>query len=87
MPRKSATASGSPPRSSPLSIGRNESCGGSRGGNNGNGSRERDENGRFVSDDDRGGRGGRSGGNNQGGWFGDSRGHSEAARRGWESRH
>jgi hypothetical protein len=34
-------------------------------------------------DDDRGGRG-RSGGRSQGGWFGDSEGHSEAARRGWE---
>lgn len=33
---------------------------------------------RRDDDDDRGG---------QGGWFGDSRGHSEAARKGWESRH
>lgn len=79
--------------------------------------RERDEQGRFVSDDDddrrrsysrsrsddddyRSSRSGRSssrsrdddygssrsGGRSQGGWFGDSEGHSEAARRGWESR-
>lgn len=44
-----------------------------------------------YDDDDRGGRSGssrgggtRSGG--RGGWFGDSEGHSEASRRGWESR-
>ena len=53
--------------------------------------RERDEYGRFMSeDDDRGGRGGRSsgggGGRGQGGWFGDSEGHSDAARKGWEDR-
>ena len=57
--------------------------------------RERDERGRFASEDDddrryrsRGrdddDRGARDRG--QGGWFGDSRGHSEAARRGWEER-
>ncbi len=46
---------------------------------------------RGYDDDDRGGRSGssrggstRSGG--RGGWFGDSEGHSEALRRGWESR-
>jgi hypothetical protein len=43
--------------------------------------RDRDERGRFSDDDDRGGRG-----RGQGGWFGDSRGHAEAARRGWEDR-
>lgn len=43
--------------------------------------RDRDERGRFSSDDDRGGRG-----RGQGGWFGDSRGHAEAARRGWDER-
>ena len=61
---------------------------GGRGGGRG-GSRERDEQGRFMSDDDddRGGRGGRSGGGRgQGGWFGDPRGHSEASRRGWRDR-
>jgi hemerythrin superfamily protein len=61
----------------------------------------RDERGRFTDDDDRGGRsrggrdeddrGYRSRGRDdnhrgQGGWFGDSRGHSEASRRGWEDR-
>lgn len=64
-------------------------------------SRQRDEDGRFMSNDDRGGNnGGRqsrrdedddnnrrsSGGRSQGGWFGDSEGHSEAARRGWANR-
>ncbi|HWE46681.1 MAG TPA: hemerythrin domain-containing protein [Caulobacteraceae bacterium] len=58
-----------------------------RGGRGGG--RGRDEEGRFTSgrgggrdyDDDRGGsRGG------HGGWFGDSQGHSEASRRGWEDR-
>jgi len=54
--------------------------------------RDRDEYGRFVSDDDRGARsrgrdddddrGGR--GRGHGGWFGDSEGHARAARRGWE---
>lgn len=52
--------------------------GGNRGGNRG-----RDD------DDDRGrsnyGRGG-GGGRGQGGWFGDSEGHSEAAREGWRHR-
>lgn len=67
--------------------------------------RERDDRGRFVSDDDRGGgsrsrgrydddddRGYRSRGRDdddgrgRGGWLGDSRGHAEAARRGWEDR-
>jgi hemerythrin superfamily protein len=46
--------------------------------------RSRDDDRRYSSrsrdDDDRRDRG-------QGGWFGDSRGHSEAARRGWEDRH
>jgi len=60
--------------------------------------RDRDDRGRFTSDDDdrryrsrgrdddddRGARG--RGGRSQGGWFGDSEGHSEAARRGWEDR-
>lgn len=49
--------------------------GGSNRGGGGGSSRGRD------GDDDRGGRG-----NGQGGWFGDSQGHSEAARRGWENR-
>lgn len=64
-------------------------------------SRERDENGRFVSDDDRRGgsyarrrdddrdddRGGNGNGNGNGrGWSGDPRGHAEASRRGWETR-
>lgn len=56
--------------------------------------RERDERGRFMSDDDddrRGARAGSYGGGGgsrggHGGWSGDPRGHSEAARRGWESR-
>lgn len=59
--------------------------------------RDRDERGRFTDDDDDRGRGGRyrsrgrdddedRGGRGQGGWFGDSRGHAEAARRGWEER-
>jgi hypothetical protein len=63
-----------------------------RGGRSGGGDRDRDERGRFASaDDDRGSRA-RSrddddrGGRGQGGWFGDSRGHAEAARRGWEER-
>jgi hemerythrin superfamily protein len=57
----------------------------------GSSDRERDSQGRFMSDDDRGrsrnygsGNGGR--GRDHGGWFGDSEGHSEAARRGWEER-
>jgi hypothetical protein len=69
---------------------------GGRGGGRGGG-RERDDEGRFTSgrggsrgrddDDDRGGRGrGGGGGRGQGGWFGDSEGHAEAARRGWEDR-
>lgn len=47
--------------------------------------RSDDDNGRYRSsryDDDDDHRSGR----NHGGWFGDSRGHSEAARRGWEDR-
>lgn len=51
---------------------------------------ERDERGRFTSDDEREyGRGyGRhgNGGRGHGGWFGDSEGHSEAARSRWEGR-
>lgn len=39
---------------------------------------------RYEDDEDRGGRGGQGGGQDRGGWFGDSRGHSEAARRGWD---
>lgn len=48
---------------------------------------------RDRDDDDRSNRTARSRdtdadrGRGRGGWFGDSRGHSEAARRGWESRH
>ena len=75
-----------------------------RGGRSGS-MPERDEQGRFMSDDDNGGRGGRGRGSSsrrdddddgrgsrggrgqgQGGWFGDSRGHAEAARRGWRDR-
>ena len=57
----------------------------SGGGRGGNGSRGRDD------DDDRGSRGASSRGGNRGnqghgGWFGDSAGHAEAARRGWEDR-
>lgn len=77
--------------------------GGSRGGGGSRGNdRDRDEEGRFTSS--RGGDG-RSGGyrasggggryrdddddrrgGDHGGWFGDSRGHAEAARRGWDER-
>lgn len=49
----------------------------------------RDDNGRFTSDDDdrRGGARARSRDDDDGrGWYGDSRGHAEAARRGWENR-
>ncbi len=66
--------------------------------------RDRDDQGRFMSDDDRSSRGGgpssssdrerdsrsyrgRDDDDGDGrGWYGDSRGHAEAARRGWESR-
>jgi hypothetical protein len=58
--------------------------------------RERDERGRFVEDDDRRGyRGSESRGSQRRdddddgrgrGWYGDSRGHAEAAYRGWEER-
>jgi len=58
--------------------------------------RDRDENGRFVSDDDRGYRSRssryeddddrRSSRGDGRGWHSDSRGHSEAAREGWEHR-
>ena len=65
--------------------------------------RERDDQGRFMSDDDQRGssrgystrgrdyddddrRSSRGGGRGQGGWFGDSEGHSEASRRGWDDR-
>jgi len=69
----------------------------SRGGYSGSGNyRERDDQGRFMSEDDDGERGGRSygrserggggGGRGQGGWFGDSEGHSEASRQGWDER-
>jgi hemerythrin superfamily protein len=47
--------------------------------------RERDERGRFVSEEDYDDR--RSGGRSHGGWFGDPQGHSEASRRGWEERY
>ena len=52
-------------------------------------SRERDERGRFMGDDDDGGRGRGRGGSrsgDHGGWFGDPRGHSQAARLGWRHR-
>ncbi|MBV9569667.1 MAG: hemerythrin domain-containing protein [Alphaproteobacteria bacterium] len=55
-----------------------ESRSSSRGGSSSRGRRDDDD------DDRRGSRGG--GGRGQGGWFGDSRGHSEASRRGWENR-
>jgi hypothetical protein len=56
------------------------SRGGSRGGQGSSFGRERDEQGRFMSDDDdRGGRGGGGRGYGRGGWFGDSEGHSRAA--------
>ncbi|GHC83610.1 hemerythrin domain-containing protein [Novosphingobium pokkalii] len=43
---------------------------------------------RDDDDDDRGGRrGGRDDDRGHGGWFGDSRGHSEASRKGWDNRH
>jgi hypothetical protein len=60
--------------------------------------RERDERGRFAGDDDRrgghSGRGGQHGSQEHGdrdggehrGWFGDSRGHSHAAKPGWRHR-
>jgi hypothetical protein len=57
---------------------------------------ERDENGRFMSEDDRGSSQSRgrdyeddrrmSGGRHHGGLFGDSEGHAEAARKGWDER-
>jgi hemerythrin superfamily protein len=52
-----------------------------RGGGGGSRSRGRDE-----DDDYRRGGGGGGGGRGHGGWFGDSEGHSEASRRGWEER-
>lgn len=70
-----------------------------RGGRGGGSDRERDENGRFMREDDRGGsrsrgrddddRSGRGSGDGgrdhgQGGWFGDSEGHARAARQRWE---
>ena len=60
--------------------------------------RPRDDQGRFMSEDDRYGGSSRSSGRDdyrsssrgegrgQGGWFGDPEGHSEASRRGWEER-
>jgi hypothetical protein len=62
--------------------------------------RERDDQGRFMSDDDDRGRGSSRGGSSRsrgddddggrgrghGGWFGDSEGHSQAAREGWDDR-
>jgi len=59
---------------------------GGRGGSFRGGGRERDESGRFAGDDDRG-RGSQSGGGeDHRGWFGDPRGHSQAARLGWRHR-
>jgi hypothetical protein len=70
-----------------------------RGGYRGGRMPERDEQGRFMTDDDRRGvryedRGYRSRGRDdddrdmrgrgRGGWFADPEGHSEASRRGWE---
>lgn len=68
---------------------------GGRSGRGGGSDHDRDENGRFMRDDDRGGsrsrgrddddRGGRgSRDHGQGGWFGDSEGHARAARQRWE---
>jgi len=81
------------------SRGRDDDDDGRRGGRGDGGNRDRDERGRFASeddddrryrarsrDDDDDDRGSRSDGRGQGGWFGDSRGHAEAARRGWEER-
>jgi ferritin-like metal-binding protein YciE len=62
--------------------------------------RDRDEQGRFISDDERGYRSRSRNGDDyrssrsssydddrgRGGWFGDPEGHSEASRRGWENR-
>jgi hypothetical protein len=51
------------------------------------GGRDRDEYGRFTSDDDDDRRSSGSRGRGEGsGWYGESRGHSEAARRGWAER-
>ncbi len=57
-------------------------------GRNQGGNRERDDSGRFMSsdDDDRGARGSQGGGEDHRGWFGDPRGHSQAARLGWRHR-
>ena len=59
-----------------------------RGGGGGGGGREgyRSRSSRDDDDDRRGGGGGGGRGRGQGGWFGDSEGHSEASRRGWEDR-
>lgn len=46
--------------------------------------RDRDDQGRFMSDDE--GRSSRGGGRGHGGWFGDSEGHSQASREGWDER-
>jgi hypothetical protein len=67
--------------------------GGSRDEGRYGGSREQQDYGRRYEEDDRRLRSpydddedDRRGGRGQGGWFGDSRGHSEAARRGWDER-
>jgi hemerythrin superfamily protein len=65
-----------------------------RRGSRGASERDRDDRGRFMSDDDRrySSRGrddddrGRGRDRGQGGWFGDPEGHAEAARRGWDER-
>lgn len=54
--------------------------------------RERDEQGRFMSDDDNGrssrsSRSSRGGGRGQSGWYGDPEGHSQASREGWDERY
>jgi hypothetical protein len=71
-----------------------------RGGNRGSNYRDRDEEGRFTSggrgdyrsrsadydDDRRSSRGRGQQEHDHGGWYGDSEGHSEASRRGWQNR-
>jgi hemerythrin superfamily protein len=58
-----------------------------RGSSGSSRGRDDDEDDRGSSRSGRGGRGGESrGGEGHGGWFGDPRGHSEAAREGWRNR-
>lgn len=68
----------------------------SSGNGGGQGGRSRDAEGRFQSADDRGSSSSsrrsseddddRRSGRDHGGWYGDSRGHAEASRRGWRNR-